>query len=293
MASTSAPVLNTVPPNQRIVVTNEKVTGPAAAELLRRSKIIQSCNGSLEVLDNATGGGILLAELFKLASTSGVSSNFSRVVAGDIDDSMLNATRLKQDDTTGLHHRAWQRVEVTKIDQQAIPMPDESFTHVFSNMGIFFCQDDDKALREAHRVLKPGGIVGFTSWKSIAWWEQIAQPAIKKYIPEAPELPTPGQLFPSRGWSAADAIPAKLTVAGFADVRVSEYGFTPDVEAGEFAEATGVLVKIVVGRLWSAEQHGSYADRIQPALQRYLEENYEGGKWSGTMTALITIGTKA
>ncbi|KAK5737425.1 hypothetical protein LTR17_006652 [Elasticomyces elasticus] len=289
--TTSAPILRTVPPNHRVVITNEKVTGPAAAQLIRRSGILDASKDHLEVLDNATGGGILIDELFRLAEEQSGLLNVKRVVAGDIDDSMLRAVQLKKDDTKS--SSSWEKVEPMKIDQQAVPMSDGSFTHLFNNMGIFFCQDDEKALREAHRVLKSGGVASFTSWKSIAWWEEIAQPAIKQFIPEAPELPGPANLFPSRGWSDPAAIPAKLEKIGFSDVQVEEFEFTPDVEAEEFAEATGVLVKIVAKRLWSEEQCATYAQRVEPALRRYLEENYPSGRWTGKMIAITSVGRKA
>ncbi|KAK5693669.1 hypothetical protein LTR97_010238 [Elasticomyces elasticus] len=282
--------LSTVPPNHRVVLTNEKVTGPAAAQLIRRSGILDVRKHDLEVLDNATGGGILVAELFRLAEEQSGSLNFKRVVAGDIDDSMLRAVQIKKDDTKS--SSLWGKVEPMKIDQQAIPMPDGSFTHLFNNMGIFFCQDDEKALREAHRVLKSGGVASFTSWKSIAWWEEIAQPAIKQFIPGAPELPGPANLFPSRGWSDPAVIPSKLEKAGFSDVQVDEFKFTPNVEAEEFAEAFGVLVKIVAKRLWSDEHCATYAPQIEPALRRYLEENYASGRWTGKMIAITTVGRK-
>lgn len=292
MASTSSTVLNTNPPTPRIVATNEKVTGPPAAELLRRSGIASSGTESLNVLDNACGGGILTAEVLKLAKQHPDSMRLHRMVAGDIDEKMLGYVRNKREITDAVQREFWLGVEVKLVDQQSIPLPEFTLTHVFSNFGIFFCQDDEKALREAYRVLKPGGTVGFTTWKTIAWWSEIAQPAIAQYIPGAPALPSPGQLFPPRGWSDPDAIPSKLENAGFWDVRVTEYSFTPDVEAEEFAEAAGSLVKVVTKKLWSEEQNVEFAGRVEPALLRYLRENYNDGKWDGKMTVIITLAQK-
>lgn len=214
MTSTSAPILYTVPPNHCILLTNEKVTGPAAAALLRRSGISNSPNtDGLEVLDNATGGGILITELFhRLEQHPGSSPTVTRVVAGDINASMLQAVRLKKHDASQTSSSSlWAKVQISHLDQQALaPLADASFTHVFSNFGIFFCPDDDKALRETHRVLRPNGVAGFTSWKSIGWWEGVAQPALQEFVPDPPPLPTPGGLFPSRGWSEPEAILAKM-----------------------------------------------------------------------------------
>jgi len=276
---------STVPAGQRVALTNEKVTGPPSAELLRLSDILS--HGEVEVLDNATGAGILTDNVLGLGErTPGFT--VKRVVAGDLDDNMLAFA----DDKAHKSPYNWDPVQIEKIDQQALPHPDASFTHVFANFGIFFCQDDAKALSEAYRVLKPSGTVGFTSWKIIRWWSDLAQPAITKHLPDAPSLPPPGGLFPTTGWTDPSAIPSKLEKAGFEDVKVSEYNFQPLVGAEEFAEATAVLVKIVAKRLWPEEAFTKYAGEIEASLLRYLKENYNDGVWDGQMTALITLGKK-
>jgi len=260
--------------------------------MLRLSGIVTS-GTEIKVLDNATGGGILMTEVFNLAKQHPDTMKLSKMIAADNDERMLDFVRNKQAKPAAGQDERWKDVEVMTIDQQSIPLPDETFTHLFSNMGIFFCLDDAKALREAYRVLVSGGTAGFTSWKSIAWWSEVAQPAVAQFIPDAPPLPSLDNLFPQRGWSDPEAIPAKLEAAGFKGVEVKEYAFTPEVEAEEFAEATGVLVKIAIKRLWPESESGKFAEQIEPALLRYLKEKYDGGRWSGKMTALISLGKKA
>ena len=117
-------------------------------------------------------------------------------------------------------------------------------------------------------------------------------PAIDAFIPDAPKLPSPGTVFPVRGWSDPAATSGKLENAGFRDVQVSEYAFTPDAGAEDFAEATAVLVKVVTKRFWSEEENQKHGDQIEPALLRYLKENFSNGKWNGQMVALIALGKK-
>jgi ubiquinone/menaquinone biosynthesis C-methylase UbiE len=277
--------LSTVPTAQRVVATNEKVTGPAGLEMLRRS-----CSAPpsepWDVLDNATGGGVLVNHILSMAQQFPDSIKIKKIVAGDNDDRMLEYTRQRSKDSN------WNNVEVMHIDQTSIPLSDESFDYIFSNFGIFFHPDDEKTLSETYRTLKSGGMAGFTSWKSIAWWPSVAVPAISKYMPDAPALPPNVNIFPAKGWTEVSSIPPKLEKAGFQDVQVSEYAFTPDVEAEEFAEATAVLVKVVMQRLWSKEDVEKYGGNVEEVLLRYLKENYEGGKWNGQMVALITVGRK-
>ena len=276
-------VLNTVPAALRIVATNEKVTGPPAAEMLRLA--LDGPPNNVELVDLACGGGILTAEAMKLA-TARPEIVLHRNVAVDLDDNMIQYVERR------IKESSWRNVETLKADQQSLSLPDNSFSHVFSNLGIFFAPNDGAALSETLRILKHEGIAGFTSWKAITWWSSLAKPALASLVPDAPPLPEPGDVFPVQGWTDPTAIPVKLEKAGFKDVKVSEYTFTPDVEAEEFAEACAVLVKVITKRLWSEEDNAKYGEQIEPALLKYLQQNFPNGKWNGKMVSIISIAEK-
>jgi ubiquinone/menaquinone biosynthesis C-methylase UbiE len=53
-------------------------------------------------------------------------------------------------------------VELQPGDGQKLPFPDNMFDHVVSNCTIEHIPDDSAALREMHRVLKPGGTLALT-----------------------------------------------------------------------------------------------------------------------------------
>jgi ubiquinone/menaquinone biosynthesis C-methylase UbiE len=273
-------------PAQTIVTTNERVTGPPGVEMLKQANNKQQ--SEIEVLDLACGGGIITSELLNNSSL-----RIKRIIAGDLDDQMLTFTSNKRDaNLKSSPDSSWSRVETQKMNQTSIPLPDATFDYVFNNFGVFFHPDENATLTETLRVLKPNGTAGLTSWKAIAWWAEVADPALAKYLPDAPKLPAPGGLFPTSGWNDTEAIPSKLEKAGFRDVKVSEYKFKPRVEAEPFAQATGFLVQSIAKRVWSEEDFGKFGGQVEAALVQYLKANYDGGIWDGDMTAIITLGTK-
>lgn len=55
-------------------------------------------------------------------------------------------------------------VELLKMDAEHLEFPDQSFDAVTCAFAIFFFPNVDAALREMHRVLKPGGCLAITNF---------------------------------------------------------------------------------------------------------------------------------
>jgi SAM-dependent methyltransferase len=96
------------------------------------------------ILDVATGPGYVAAA----AARRGAS-----VVAVDFSEAMLVEARR--------HHPA---IDFRTGDAEALPFPDGSFDAVVMSFGLLHLARPDEALAEAHRVLQPGGRLGFTVW---------------------------------------------------------------------------------------------------------------------------------
>ena len=96
------------------------------------------------LLDVATGPGHTAAA----AATRG-----ARVVGVDFSPAMLD-----------LAGRQYPDVEFRQGEAEALPFPDGAFNAVAMNFGLLHLARPDQALIEAHRVLCPGGRVGFTVW---------------------------------------------------------------------------------------------------------------------------------
>jgi arsenite methyltransferase len=97
------------------------------------------------VLDLGSGGGIDVLLSAKRVGPSG------KVYGLDMTDEMLELARRNQEKAGATN------VEFVKGTIESIPLPDCSVDIVISNCVINLSSDKDAALREAFRVLKPGG----------------------------------------------------------------------------------------------------------------------------------------
>jgi arsenite methyltransferase len=97
------------------------------------------------VLDLGSGGGIDVLLSARRVGPAG------RAIGLDFTDEMLELARANQQ-RAGLDN-----VEFLKGSIEAIPLPDASVDVIISNCVINLSADKERALREAFRVLRPGG----------------------------------------------------------------------------------------------------------------------------------------
>ena len=97
------------------------------------------------ILDLGSGGGIDVLLSARRVGPSG------KAYGLDMTDDMLALARENQKKAGA------QNVEFLKGEIEAIPLPDNSVDVIISNCVINLSADKDKVLREAFRVLKPGG----------------------------------------------------------------------------------------------------------------------------------------
>lgn len=98
----------------------------------------------VRVLDVATGPGYVAAAAAARRAT---------VVGVDFSAAMLAEAR-----------RHAPAIDFREGDAEALPFPDASFDAVVMNFGLLHLGRPDRALAEAHRVLRRGGRLGFTVW---------------------------------------------------------------------------------------------------------------------------------
>jgi len=104
-----------------------------------------------------------------------------------------------------------------EADAQQLPFGDQSFDLVTSRFGVMFFQDCEKALREVHRVLKPGARACFLAWGPFEqpYWSSTMGIVVKRI--GGPAL-VPGGLDPFR-FSQPGSLSSVLRKAGFGKVE--------------------------------------------------------------------------
>ncbi len=113
------------------------------------------------VLDLGSGGGIDVLLSARRVGPTG------KVYGLDMTDEMLALARENQRKAGATN------VEFLEGTIEAIPLPDQSVDVIISNCVINLSEDKDAVLREAFRVLKPGGVSPFPMSSSAATSAEI------------------------------------------------------------------------------------------------------------------------
>lgn len=149
-----------------------------------------------QVLDLASGPGLLARDAQAMVGADGLT------VASDISEGQLACCP-----------------DLVRVaaDGERLPFADQSFDRVLCGLGLMFFPDDRAALRELHRVLRPGGLLALSVWGSA---DQV--PLVEAALSCMRRLlPAPRQARPSifRFGKPAD-LARHLGDAGYGDVAI-------------------------------------------------------------------------
>jgi ubiquinone/menaquinone biosynthesis C-methylase UbiE len=184
------------------------------------------------VLDLGSGGGIDVLLSARRVGPGG------KVYGLDMTDEMLALARENQRKAGATN------VEFLKGAIEAIPLPDNSVDVIISNCVINLSGDKDAVLREAFRVLKPGGRFA------------VSDVVVRGEVPD--EVRRSMELWVGciAGALEEQEYAAKLTAAGFADVNIEAWRVYTVEDARGFLTDSGLNVDAIApqveGRFASA-----------------------------------------
>jgi SAM-dependent methyltransferase len=184
------------------------------------------------VLDLGSGGGIDVLLSARRVGPTG------KVYGLDMTDEMLALARENQRKAGATN------VEFLKGTIEAIPLPDDSVDVIISNCVINLSNDKDAVLREAFRVLKPGG--------RFAVSDVVVRGEVPADIRRSMEL----WVGCIAGALEEQEYASKLGAAGFADIEVEPWRVYQVDDARAFLTGSGLdverLAPAVEGRFASA-----------------------------------------
>lgn len=156
-----------------------------------------------DVVEIACGTGLVTRELRRRLAPS------RRLVASDLSRAMLDYARSQVGESA---------IEWREADAMSLPFRDGEFGAAVSGFGLMFVPDKAKAVRDIRRVLKPGGLLLFSTWDRL---EDNTCAALYAQTIEA-LFPGDAEMVFRVPWSMHDdaMIRALLAGAGFTDVRI-------------------------------------------------------------------------
>src|SRR6267142_68818 len=182
-------------------------------------------NAGETVLDLGSGGGIDVLLSAKRVGPAG------KAYGLDMTDEMLALARENQK-KSGVEN-----VEFLKGEIECIPLPDNTVDVIISNCVINLSADKDRVLREAFRVLKPGGRFAVSD---VVTRGEIA-PAVRQSV-----LAWVGCIA---GALEENEYRGKLSAAGFEQIEIEPTRIYRVEDAREFLPSSGIDVDAIAAQV--------------------------------------------
>lgn len=185
----------------------------------------------------------------------------------------------------GIHN-----IEVKEMDGENLSVLDNSFDTVISRVGLIFFPDQQKALKEMLRVLKPGGFVAAIVYSSVEKNKFFSSPVsiIRKRAQLPP--PLPGQPGPF-SLGNEGVLDNAFKEAGFINVR-SKFVDAPVLmnsakECVSFEYESFAALHQMLGGLSDEEKKAAWQE-IEVELTKFENEN----GFAGPCELVVGVGQK-
>jgi SAM-dependent methyltransferase len=243
--------------------TLERWLGPATELMLDQARI----GPGARVLDLAAGAG---GQTIAAARRVGPSGS---VLATDISPAIL-AYAAEAARTAGLAN-----VEVREMDGEALEVEDGTFDAVISRVGLIYFPDQERALREIHRVLRPGGRLSAIVYSTAERNPFFSIPvAIIRRIADLP-APAPGLPGPF-SLGSPGVLETAYANAGFAEVDVraldAPVRFSTATECVRFERESFGALHAMLANVTPAERDQAWHE-IETELRQFeRRDGFEG-----------------
>jgi SAM-dependent methyltransferase len=238
---------------------------PYAVDIARRvSGLATGC-----LLETAAGTGIV-TQVLASALPAAV-----EIIATDLNQPMLDHAAAKP---------GMGRVKFRQADALALPFPDRTFDAIICQFGIMFFPDRVAGMREARRLLKPGGRYLFSVWDRMAD-NPITAVIVAELTRRYPSHPS---WFLERipcGYHDQDVIRADLRSAGFANASIETVrltGLAPNARSPAIGMCQGTPMRAEIEAL-----DAGGLEQATDAVAAAVAERFGGGPFEVQLQALV------
>lgn len=250
---------------------------PCTALLDKASSILSLTSEDTRVLDNGAGSGQL---------TGLIKSKYPDVpiVATDLSKGMLETIDKKATS------EGWKNTQTIIQDAQNLDkLSDDSFSHVLCTFVINFTEDPEKTVREMHRVLRSGGVVGIATWSKVSW-VSCWQDAVRK-VQGSDEYQAP--LLFHHGTMDPEFMKEALKKAGFTDATAEPFEcLHPEKKVNDAVEEFYNMGNPSIQLLMKSFDR-DFIEETRPHFKAAYDEKYDGGKKRQFELALLSVGRKS
>jgi ubiquinone/menaquinone biosynthesis C-methylase UbiE len=135
-----------------------------AGEFQKKASVAQLSGIDLqgrEIIDIGCGTGIISLLALEMGA--------KKIICGDISEYML---KLAEENSRAADYDS-ACISFCQLDAESLPFDDNSFETVITGMSFGLFPDQEKAVREMFRVLKPGGLISIGAHGPEHYWEAI------------------------------------------------------------------------------------------------------------------------
>ncbi len=232
----------------------------------------------MNVLDLASGTG---EPAISLAARVGADGH---VTALDLSADLLEIAAQRA------RGRGFTNFKTLQADAQSLPFPDETFDLATSRFGVMFFPDPMLALRDLHRVLRPGARACFLVWGPFEqpYWQSMMG-VVHRHI-GGPLLP-PGGPDPFK-FSAPGSLSEVLRKAGFSaieeETKTLPWAWPGSVEeVWEQVQAVAMPFRPLLERVPEGKWPEIHAE-VHAAVRRY----WDGEKIAFGVSVVLASGRK-
>lgn len=244
----------------------EIATIPTAARLVRFAGVKSGQN----VLDVGCGTGVVALTARR---------NGARVTGLDLTPELLARAKM-HGGVTGFEDVVWK-----EGDAEQLPFADGEFDVVLSQFGHMFAPRPEVATKEMLRVLKPGGVIAFSTWPPEMGIGRLFS-LVGSYSP-----PLPPGVSPSPQWGDVAIVRQRLGDR-VRDIRFDrEAMLFPAMSPGHYRESleqtSGPVIKLVERLRSEHETLAKFRREIEALAAEYFEPDLNVIRMSYLMTRAV------